>query len=88
MDDFDPPRVMNTIKFLERAAKSHGFERKIVTNLLYVRYYQYSQANNAGNGIALFEQEGESLSNLRDISYLSFDSTLFMLNESLGLCLR
>lgn len=37
--DFDPGRVINTLKFLHKAANIAGIEHKIVRNLLMVKYW-------------------------------------------------
>lgn len=38
--EFDPSRIANTLRFLERAADATGFEHKIVKNLLFARYWE------------------------------------------------
>lgn len=38
--DFDPSRIANTLRFLERATEVAGLEHKIVRNLLLTRYWQ------------------------------------------------
>lgn len=38
--EFEAHRIINTLKFLERASESTGIEHKIVKNLLHVRYWQ------------------------------------------------
>lgn len=50
-DEFDARRVMNTISFLRRAAWSHGFEHKIVMNLLSVRDHRSRLNDDAGIGL-------------------------------------
>lgn len=41
--DFDPSRIANTLRFLERATEVAGLEHKIVRNLLLTRYWQLPQ---------------------------------------------
>ena len=40
---FDPCRIANTIRFLERATEVTGFEHKIVRNLLLAKYWEVPQ---------------------------------------------
>ena len=42
-DKFDPSRIANTLRFLERATNMTGFEHKIVKNLLLARYWELPQ---------------------------------------------
>lgn len=42
-EDFDPERISNTLRFLQRASESTGLEHKIVKNLIMVRYWEQSQ---------------------------------------------
>lgn len=39
-EEFNPSRIVNTIRFLERAATVTGYEHKIVKNLLFARYWE------------------------------------------------
>jgi len=39
-EEFDPSKIANTLRFLERAADATGFEHKIVKNLLFARYWE------------------------------------------------
>ncbi|KAI5302765.1 hypothetical protein KEM56_000384 [Ascosphaera pollenicola] len=39
-EEFDPGRVLNTLKFLGRAGEYLGTEHHIVKNMLHVRYWQ------------------------------------------------
>jgi hypothetical protein len=41
--DFDPKKVANTLRFLQRASDVAGLEHKIVKNLLMVRYWEQPQ---------------------------------------------
>lgn len=44
-NEFDPLKITNTLRFLERAADMTGIEHKIVKNLVMVRYWQQPQVN-------------------------------------------
>jgi hypothetical protein len=39
-EEFDPSKIANTIRFLERATEVAGMEHKILKNLLLARYWQ------------------------------------------------
>lgn len=42
-EEFNPSRIANTFRFLERAAAVTGYEHKIVKNLLFARYWELPQ---------------------------------------------
>lgn len=42
-EEFNPSRIANTLRFLERAAAVTGYEHKIVKNLLFARYWELPQ---------------------------------------------
>ena len=41
--EFDPSRIANTLRFLERAADMTGLEHRILKNLLLSRYWELPQ---------------------------------------------
>lgn len=41
--EFDPARIANTLRFLERAADMTGLEHRILKNLLFSRYWELPQ---------------------------------------------
>lgn len=40
VDAFNPTRINNTVRFLERASEAAGMEHKILKNLLMTRYWE------------------------------------------------
>lgn len=42
-DDFDPQKICNTVRFLQRATDVAGFEHKILKNLMFIRYWKQPQ---------------------------------------------
>ncbi|KAJ9193562.1 hypothetical protein DTO166G4_589 [Paecilomyces variotii] len=84
-DEFDPNRVANTLQFLQRAADSRGLEHKIVKNLIMVRYWEQPQVKKDAR---VFKNQDVNDIFLRRSSNAHFNSTLMLLNESLGTCLR
>ncbi|KAF7629125.1 hypothetical protein AFLA_004465 [Aspergillus flavus NRRL3357] len=85
--DFDPHRIANTLRFLQRAADAAGVEHKIVKNLMMVRYWEQPQVRKdlrLLKGLGIDQRE----SNLRRDANEQFNLTLMLLNESLGTCLK
>ncbi|KAK2805953.1 hypothetical protein FQN50_005968 [Emmonsiellopsis sp. PD_5] len=85
--EFDPQRIVNTLAFLKLSSASASTEHKIIKNLLHVRFWQQPGARKSG---AIFDTVSMSRdrSRMRAHAYGPFEKTLYMLNESLGLCLR
>ncbi|KAE8379462.1 hypothetical protein BDV26DRAFT_259511, partial [Aspergillus bertholletiae] len=84
--DFDPQRIANTLRFLQRAADAVGVEHKIVKNLMMVRYWEQPQVRKdlrLLKGLGIDQKE----SSLRRDASEQFNLTLMLLNESLGICL-
>ncbi|KAB8229271.1 hypothetical protein ETB97_000997 [Aspergillus alliaceus] len=86
-NDFDPQRIANTLRFLQRAADVAGLEHKIVKNLLMVRYWEQPQVRKdlrVLKGLGIDQKD----INLRKDANEQFNLTLMLLNESLGTCLK
>ncbi|KAE8348404.1 hypothetical protein BDV28DRAFT_143568 [Aspergillus coremiiformis] len=86
-NDFDPQRIANTLRFLQRAADITGLEHKIVKNLMIVRYWEQPQGRKdlrLLKGLGIDQRE----SSLRRDANEQFNLTLMLLNESLGTCLK
>ncbi|KAJ5129224.1 uncharacterized protein N7515_005263 [Penicillium bovifimosum] len=86
-EEFDPAKIANTIRFLERATEVAGMEHKILKNLLLVRYWQQDHLAKEARvprslGLGPVEQH------LRTSVFEHYNLTLDRLNESLGTCLR
>ncbi|KAJ6150789.1 hypothetical protein N7470_007383 [Penicillium chermesinum] len=43
LEDFDQPRIDNTLAFMQRAAETNGLEHKILRNILMTRYWETPQ---------------------------------------------
>ncbi|KAE8307107.1 DUF1763-domain-containing protein [Aspergillus transmontanensis] len=85
--DFEPHRIANTLRFLQRATDAAGVEHKIVKNLMMVRYWEQPQVRKdlrLLKGLGIDQRE----SNLRRDANEQFNLTLMLLNESLGTCLK
>ncbi|PLN80883.1 DUF1763-domain-containing protein [Aspergillus taichungensis] len=85
--DYDPQKIENTVRFLQRASDVAGLEHKIVKNLMHVRYWNQPLLRKdlrlqKGLGI---DQRSPSL---RRDTIRQFNSMLVFLNESLGTCLK
>ncbi|KAJ5689758.1 hypothetical protein N7462_004150 [Penicillium macrosclerotiorum] len=86
-EDFDPSRIANTLRFLERAANTTGFEHKIVKNLLLARYWERALVDKDSRilrSLGLLNADHQ----LRKSAYDHLNLTLERLNESLGTCLK
>ncbi|KAJ5549762.1 hypothetical protein N7535_002296 [Penicillium sp. DV-2018c] len=86
-EEFDPAKIVNTIRFLDRATEVAGMEHKILKNLLLVRYWQQDHLAKEARvpsslGLGPVEKQ------LRTSVFEHYDLTLNRLNESLGTCLR
>ncbi|KAJ5112114.1 hypothetical protein N7532_000159 [Penicillium argentinense] len=86
-EQFDASRVANTLRFLERAADTIGFEHRIVKNLLVTRYWETTPIGKDSRILRNLGL-GNMESRLRKSAHQHFDLTLERLNESLGTCLR
>ncbi|KAJ5281932.1 hypothetical protein N7478_007304 [Penicillium angulare] len=85
--EFNPVKIANTLRFLERASEYRGLEHKIVKNLLLARYWENPQNAKESRllkilGLARLEAR------LRKNTYEHYNLTLERLNESLGTCLK
>jgi len=80
--DFDQQRILNTLEFLNGAAKTTGIEHHIVRNLLMVWWYEPFQWKIRHNSSDRTEVA------FRSRAYDHFYHTLRMLNESMGMCIR
>lgn len=81
--DFDRHRIDNTLEFLQGAIKYKGLEHRVLRSLLMVWYHETYQWKNRG-----YRVEDATHSALKMRSYDHFYHTLYMLNESMGLCIR
>ncbi|KAJ5138073.1 hypothetical protein N7526_004306 [Penicillium atrosanguineum] len=86
-DEFDPSRIANTLRFLERAADATGFEHKIVKNLLFARYWELPNIAKESRTLRALGL-GKLETRFRKSAYRHYSSTLERLNESLGTCLK
>ena len=80
--DFDQQRILNTLEFLDGAAKTTGIEHHIVKSLLMVWWNEPYQ----WKGRYMTFDKTEVAFKLRAYDY--FYHTLRMLNESMGMCIR
>ncbi|CAL5870007.1 uncharacterized protein PFLUO_LOCUS4240 [Penicillium psychrofluorescens] len=87
IEDFDPTRIANTLLFLERATRTTGLEHKIVKNILFCRYWELPGARRESKVLRSLGL-GNSEHSLRKSAYEQLNSTLELLNQSLGTCLR
>ncbi|RMJ28210.1 Pfam:DUF1763 [Aspergillus sp. HF37] len=85
--EFDPSKVSNTLRFLERAADVTGIEHKIVKKLVMVRYWQQPQVNKDFRVLRVIGLDSQEVA-VRNDALDQFNLTLMLLNESLGTCLR
>ncbi|KAF2019964.1 DUF1763-domain-containing protein [Aaosphaeria arxii CBS 175.79] len=82
---YDPQRVANTIEFLQYAARENGLEHKIVKNLLLVWWNQdLGGYNRAARNTTRISNEGTEI---KTTAYDTFNHSIMMLNESMGMCL-
>lgn len=84
-EDFDSQKIANTLRFLRQASNTTGMEHKIVRSLMMVRYWEQPQVRREGR--MLKGLSGKEI-HLRKTCSNHFNSTLMLLNESLGTCLR
>ena len=80
--DFDQQRILNTLEFLDGAAKTTGIEHHIVRSLLMVWFNESYQWRGRYRS---FDKTEVALKNR---AYDCFYHTLRMLNESMGMCIR
>ena len=100
--DFNPPKIGNTILFLENAAEVKGPEHRILKNLVHVRWWerstrrmvQYVQSAvvfgdilTLANAFRISKQVPE-VAELEKAASKQYEVTLKMLNESMDLCLQ
>ncbi|PKY00948.1 DUF1763-domain-containing protein [Aspergillus campestris IBT 28561] len=85
--DYDPQKIENTVRFLQRASDVAGMEHKIVKNLMIVRYWDQPLLRKDLRLLKGLGVDQRSPSLRRDI-IRQFNSTLVFLNESLGTCLK
>ena len=79
--DFDQQRVLNTLEFLDGAARTTGIEHHIVRNILVVWWhepYQWKTRYSVDKTEVAFKIR----------AYDHFYHTLRMFNESMGMCIR
>ncbi len=80
--DFDQQRILNTLEFLDGAAKTTGIEHHIVRSLLMVWWHEPSQ------WMARYKTLDKSELTFKSRAYDHFYHTLRMLNESMRMCIR
>ncbi|KAF4770396.1 hypothetical protein N7455_007441 [Penicillium solitum] len=86
-EDFNPAKINNTLRFLERATEVAGMEHKILKNLLLARYWEQAhlvRESRVPRSLGLGHVENQ----LRTSAFDHYNLTLDRLNESLGTCLR
>jgi hypothetical protein len=81
---FEPPRIQNTLRFLENAARDRGMEHRIVKTLCHVWWGQRQQWSERARRRR--SAKGDVKAEVQ--AYDDFHWTLKMLNESMGLCIR
>lgn len=89
ISDFEPDRILNTIRFLENASKDRGIEHKLLKNLLHVwseEPRQWYLRNKALQRKA--KHRSHDTTRVHTQAYDKFYWTLERLNESMGLCIR
>ncbi|KAH8693083.1 hypothetical protein BGW36DRAFT_385826, partial [Talaromyces proteolyticus] len=84
VNDFNSKKIANTIRFLERAAESTGLEHRIVKNLLHVRFWEQPHMKRPLKNL---DNRDARQMYLKMSARTPFNSTLMLLNESLGTCL-
>lgn len=87
LNEFDPQRVANTVRFLQRATDVAGLEHKILKNLMIIRYWEQPQVRKNARVLKSLGIEGSEAHARKDANE-QFELTLMLLNESLGTCLR
>ena len=80
--DFDQQRILNTLEFLDGAAKTTGIEHHIVRSLLTVWWHEPSQ------WMARYKNLDKTEVAFKSRAYDHFYHTLRMLNESMRMCIR
>ncbi|KAJ5880570.1 uncharacterized protein N7473_011623 [Penicillium subrubescens] len=85
--EFNPSRIANTLRFLERATDMTGLEHKILKNLLLSRYWELPQIAKESRILRSLGL-GSAEHQLRKSAYDQLDLTVERLNESLGICLK
>jgi hypothetical protein len=80
--DFDQQRILNTLEFLDGAAKTTGIEHHIVKSLLMVWWHEPYQWKARNKTLDKTEVT------FKTRAYDHFYHTLRMLNESMGMCIR
>ncbi|KAJ5432463.1 uncharacterized protein N7458_011619 [Penicillium daleae] len=85
--EFNPLRIANTLRFLERAADMTGLEHRILKNLLLSRYWELPQIAKESRILRSLGL-GNAEHQLRKSAYDQLNLTVERLNESLGTCLK
>ena len=86
IENFNPRRVQNTPKFLENARKYNGFEHNILKNLLHLQYWKLRPLDKKTRQ-SIRELNTPAAAESRRQIWHQYRATLFMLNESLDICL-
>ncbi|KAJ6036050.1 hypothetical protein N7540_000329 [Penicillium herquei] len=86
-NEFDPLKIANTLRFLERATESRGLEHKILRNMMIARYWEAPQ-NVKESRVLKVLGLGKVENRIRKHAYDHYNQTLERLNESLGTCLK
>ena len=84
--NFNLRRVHNTVKFLENAEKYHGFEHRILKNLLHLQYWKGRKLDKKLKH-NIRELNTPAATESRKQIWHQYRATLVMLNESLDICL-
>ncbi|KAJ5248681.1 hypothetical protein N7468_000132 [Penicillium chermesinum] len=87
LEDFDQPRIDNTLAFMQRAAETNGLEHKILRNILMTRYWETPQIAKESRILKMLGL-GKEEYRLRKDASKHFNLTLERLNDSLGTCLK
>lgn len=90
IDDFEPQRIANTIKFFNNAAKDRGMEHRLVKSLCNIWYWEQKHWAARSRTWSLKQAPKMNRPQLKweAQAYDNFYWTLKMLNESMGLCIR
>ncbi|KAI9753463.1 MAG: Vacuolar protein sorting-associated protein 20 [Chaenotheca gracillima] len=86
-EEFDASKIANTLEFLQGAAKERGQEHRILKNLVQTHFIR-KRKTEAVVGSARDLEQLQTILQSRQRSYVAYERTLHMLNESMGLCLR
>ncbi|KAI1388720.1 DUF1763-domain-containing protein [Hypoxylon trugodes] len=86
--EFDPRKIARTLRFLEAAARTRGLEHNILKNLLITASLRrgpsrsWKPIKESDKPTKLFEKH------IKKSAYVHYETTVAMLNASMGLCLR